>query len=101
MNAAIFALPYDPLNDFEPVSLVAAQPLLVIGKKGLPPKDLLELIAWLKASPHTATQATAGAGGASHVAGVFFQRATGTRFQFVPYRGSGPGCRTCWPDRST
>ena len=91
LNAAIFALPYDPLNDFEPVSLVAAQPLLVIGKKGLPPKDLLELIAWLKASPHTATQATAGAGGASHVAGVFFQRATGTRFQFVPYRGSGPG----------
>jgi tripartite-type tricarboxylate transporter receptor subunit TctC len=91
LNAAIFALPYDPLNDFEPVSLVAAQPLLVIGKKSLPPRDLLELIAWLKAGPQTATQATAGAGGASHVAGVFFQRATGTRFQFVPYRGSGPG----------
>ena len=91
LNAAIFALPYDPLNDFEPVSLVAAQPLLVIGKKSLPPKDLMDLIAWLKASPHTATQATAGAGGASHVAGVFFQKATGTRFQFVPYRGSGPG----------
>jgi len=91
LNAAIFALPYDPLNDFEPVSLVAAQPLLVIGKKTLPPKDLMDLIAWLKASPYTATQATAGAGGASHVAGVFFQKATGTRFQFVPYRGSGPG----------
>ena len=91
LNAAIFALPYDPLNDFEPVSLVAAQPLLVIGKKTLPPKDLMDLIAWLKASPYTATQATAGAGGASHVAGVFFQKATGTRFQFVPYRGGGPG----------
>jgi len=91
LNAAIFALPYDPQNDFEPVSLIAAQPLLVIGKKALPPKDLMDLIAWLKASPYTATQATAGAGGASHVAGVFFQKATGTRFQFVPYRGSGPG----------
>ena len=91
LNAAIFALPYHPLTDFEPVSLVAAQPLLVIGKKALPPKDLMDLIAWLKASPYTATQATAGAGGASHVAGVFFQKATGTRFQFVPYRGSGPG----------
>jgi tripartite-type tricarboxylate transporter receptor subunit TctC len=101
LNAAIFALPYDPQNDFEPVSLVAAQPLLVIGKKTLPPKDLMDLIAWLKARPHTATQATAGAGGASHVAGVFFQKATGTRFQFVPYRGSGPGCRICWLDRST
>jgi tripartite-type tricarboxylate transporter receptor subunit TctC len=91
LNAAIFTLPYDPLNDFEPVSLVAAQPLLVIGKKALPPGNLKELIAWLKASPNTATQATAGAGGASHVAGVFFQKATATRFQFVPYRGSGPG----------
>jgi tripartite-type tricarboxylate transporter receptor subunit TctC len=90
LNAAIFTLPYDPVTDFEPVSLVAAQPLLVIAKKALPPNDLKELIAWLKASPYTATQATAGAGGASHVAGVFFQKATGTRFQFVPYRGGGP-----------
>ena len=90
LNAAIFTLPYDPVSDFEPVSLVAAQPMLVIAKKALPPNDLKELIAWLKASPYTATQATAGAGGASHVAGVFFQKATGTRFQFVPYRGGGP-----------
>jgi tripartite-type tricarboxylate transporter receptor subunit TctC len=90
LNAAIFSLPYHPLNDFEPVSLIAAQPLLVIARKTLPPNDLKELIAWLKASPYTTTQATAGAGGASHVAGVFFQKATGTRFQFVPYRGGGP-----------
>jgi tripartite-type tricarboxylate transporter receptor subunit TctC len=90
LNAAIFTLPYHPMNDFEPVSLIAAQPLLVIAKKSLLPNSLHELIAWLKASPYTATQATAGAGGASHVAGVFFQKATGTRFQFVPYRGSGP-----------
>jgi tripartite-type tricarboxylate transporter receptor subunit TctC len=90
LNAAILTLPYHPLNDFEPVSLIAAQPLLVIAKKSLLPNNLQELIAWLKASPYTATQATAGAGGASHVAGVFFQKATGTRFQFVPYRGSGP-----------
>jgi tripartite-type tricarboxylate transporter receptor subunit TctC len=90
LNAAIFTLPYHPQNDFEPVSLIAAQPLLVIARKTLPPNDLKELIAWLKASPYTTTQATAGAGGASHVAGVFFQKATGTRFQFVPYRGGGP-----------
>ena len=79
LNAAIFSLPYDPLNDFEPVSLVAAQPMLVIGKKTLPPNDLMGLIAWLKASPYTATQATAGAVGASHVAGVFFQDRKSTR----------------------
>jgi tripartite-type tricarboxylate transporter receptor subunit TctC len=90
LNAAISALPHDPVSDFEPVALVAAQPLFVIAKKSLPPNDLKEMIAWLKASPGTATQATSGIGGASHVAGVFFQKATGTRFQFVPYRGGGP-----------
>src|SRR5258705_10494940 len=46
LNAAIFPLPYDPLNDFEPVSLVAAQPLFIIAKKAMPAKDLPELIAW-------------------------------------------------------
>src|SRR5262245_51259183 len=69
LNAVIFALPYDPVSDFVPVSLVAAQPLLVIAKKSLPPNDLKELIAWLKANGDKATQATAGSGGASHVAG--------------------------------
>jgi tripartite-type tricarboxylate transporter receptor subunit TctC len=90
LNAAIFTLPYDPLTDFEPVALVAAQPLFVIAKKALPANDLRELIAWLKANPDKAMQGTAGAGGASHVAGVFFQKVTGTRFQSVPYRGSAP-----------
>jgi tripartite-type tricarboxylate transporter receptor subunit TctC len=90
LNAAIFTLPYDPLKDFEPIALVAAQPLFVIAKKSLPASNLGEFVAWLKANPGTATQGTAGAGGASHVAGVFFQKVTGTRFQSVPYRGSAP-----------
>jgi len=90
LNAAIFKLPYDPLADFEPVTLVAAQPLFIIARKTMPAKDLKEFIAWLKADPGKATQGTAGAGGASHVAGVFFQKASDTRFQSVPYRGSAP-----------
>jgi tripartite-type tricarboxylate transporter receptor subunit TctC len=90
LNAAIFTLPYDPQKDFEPVALVAAQPLFVIGRKSFPADNLLELIAWLKANPGQATQGTAGLGGASHVAGVFFQNASGTSFRMVPYRGSGP-----------
>jgi tripartite-type tricarboxylate transporter receptor subunit TctC len=89
INGAAYALPYHVLNDFEPVSLVTSQPLLIIGRKDLPANDLPGLIAWLKANPNKATQGTAGAGGASHVAGIFFQRETGTRYQFVPYRGSG------------
>ena len=90
LNAAIFNRPYDSQKDFEPVALVAAQPLFIVGKKALPPNSLAELIDWLKANPDQATQGTAGSGGASHVAGVFFQKATGTRFQLVPYRGAAP-----------
>jgi tripartite-type tricarboxylate transporter receptor subunit TctC len=89
INGAAYALPYHVLNDFEPVSLVSSQPLLIIGRKDLQAKDLPSLIAWLKANPDNATQGTAGAGGASHVAGIFFQRETGARYQFIPYRGSG------------
>ena len=90
LNAAIFTLPYDPLNDFEPVALVAAQPLLIIARKTLPASTLAEFVAWLKANEGKATQGTAGAGGATSVAGAFFQKASGTRFQMVPYRGVAP-----------
>src|SRR5882672_8941007 len=90
LNAAIFTLPYDPVADFEPVSLVATQPLLIVARPSMPAKNLVEFLAWLKAEPGRATQGTAGSGGASHVAGVFFQKASGTRFQFVPYRGAAP-----------
>ena len=89
INGAAYDLPYHVLNDFEPVSLVTSQPLLIIGRKSLPANDLLDLIARLKANPNKAAQGTAGVGGASHVAGIFFQRETSTRYQFVPYRGSG------------
>jgi tripartite-type tricarboxylate transporter receptor subunit TctC len=90
VNGAIYQLPYDVLNDFEPISLVASNPQLIVAKKTLPPNDLKELIAWLKANPDKASEGTAGAGSASHVSGAYFQKATGTSFQFVPYRGTGP-----------
>jgi tripartite-type tricarboxylate transporter receptor subunit TctC len=53
-------------------------------------KDLRELVAWLKANPDKATFGTAGVGSPSHIGGVLFQNVTGTRFQFVPYRGTAP-----------
>ena len=56
----------------------------------MPANDLKELIAWLKANPDKAAQGTSGAGASSHIAGVFFEKETGARFQFVPYRGAGP-----------
>src|SRR5262245_48633225 len=86
-NGALYALNYDVLQDFEPVSLLAATPQLIVSKKTMPANDLKELIGWLKANPDKASQGTSGVGGYSHLAGVLFQKQTGTRFQFVFYRG--------------
>jgi tripartite-type tricarboxylate transporter receptor subunit TctC len=87
-NGVAFRLPYDLLNDFQPVSLLVSNPLLIVARKTMPAKDLPELIAWLKANPGKASQGTSGAGGTSDVAGIFFQKETGTHFQLVPYRGA-------------
>jgi tripartite-type tricarboxylate transporter receptor subunit TctC len=90
VNAAVYPLQYDVLNDFEPISLVANNPQLIVSKNAVPAKDLKELIAWIKQNGDQVTQGTAGAGSASHIAGVYFQKLTGTTFRFVPYRGAGP-----------
>src|SRR5258705_5387242 len=84
---ATYALQYDLLKDFEPVALLASNPQLVISKNAIPANDLKGLVAWLKANPDKASAGIAGTCSVSHVAGVFFQKETGTRFQFVPYRG--------------
>ena len=56
----------------------------------MPPNNLKELIAWLKANPGKVTIGNAGQGSITHVAGLVFQDATGTKLQSVPYRGTGP-----------
>jgi tripartite-type tricarboxylate transporter receptor subunit TctC len=90
LNGATYALQYDLLNDLAPVAQVATNPQFIITNNGVPAKNLKDLIAWLKANPNRATAGTAGAGAVSHVAGIFFQKETGTSFQFVPYRGTAP-----------
>jgi tripartite-type tricarboxylate transporter receptor subunit TctC len=91
LNGAMFALRYDLRVDFEPVALVSSDPLMIVARKSMPANDLKEFIAWLKTNPNQATQGTTGAGGISTVGGLFFRRATGTQFRFVPYRGGlGP-----------
>jgi tripartite-type tricarboxylate transporter receptor subunit TctC len=89
-NGAAFPLSYDLLSDFEPVSLLVSNPLLIVARKTMTAKDLPELIAWLKANPGKASEGTTGPGGSSQVAGIYFQKETGTRFQLVPYRGAAP-----------
>src|SRR5262249_40964479 len=85
---AIHTLNYDVVKDFEPIALIANSPQLIVARKTMPANNLKELIAWLKANPDKASQGTTGIGAVSHLAGVFFQKQTGTRFQFVPYRGT-------------
>ena len=87
---AMYAVNYDILNDLEPVSMLLIAPTVIVGRQALPPNTLQELVAWLKANGDKATAATVGAGSPGHVSGIHFQNVTGTRFQFVPYRGGGP-----------
>jgi len=88
--SAVYPVQYDVLNDFEAVSLLTNSPIVMTARKDFPAGDLKALIAWLKANPDKASAATVGVGSASHVSAVYFQRATNTHFQFVPYRGGGP-----------
>lgn len=90
LNGAIYQLQYDVLRDFEPIALIASGSQLIIARPDMPAQNLRELVAWLKDKSGKATAGTAGAGSGAHVAGVFFQNLTGTKFSFVPYRGAGP-----------
>jgi tripartite-type tricarboxylate transporter receptor subunit TctC len=89
-SGAAYSVRYDLLKDLAPVTLLTTNPQMIVGEKDLPPKDLKELIAWLKANPDKGSYGTPGFGSPSHVWGIHFQNNTGTRFQFVPYRGAAP-----------
>jgi tripartite-type tricarboxylate transporter receptor subunit TctC len=90
LTGGLYALPFDLLKDLEPVIQIGSEPLLIVGKKSLPADDLKGLIAWLKANPDKASVGIAGVGAAGHLTGISFQKETGTKFQFVPYRGNAP-----------
>jgi tripartite-type tricarboxylate transporter receptor subunit TctC len=87
VNGAVQHLPYDLINDLAPIAVLPGNPYVVFANAAVPAKTLAELIAWLDAAPGKASAATGGPGSPQHVVGVFFQNRTGTRFQFVPYRG--------------
>ena len=90
-NGAIYNLPFDLVNDFDPIGLVATNPQIIVSNNNVPAKDLRGLIQWFKANPDKATMATIGLGSPAHIAGVLFEELTGTKFRFVPYRGGAPG----------
>jgi tripartite-type tricarboxylate transporter receptor subunit TctC len=83
-------LPYDAQNDFEPIGLVTDVPMTIISKKDFPPKDMKELVAYVKANKDKVTYANAGLGAASHLCGMLFMSAIQTELTTVPYKGTGP-----------
>ena len=90
VNGAVQTLQHDLLKDFEPVGLIATNPHVIVSRSTVPATDLKELIAWVKENQDKLTAANSGTGSPSHISGLYFQSKTGTRFPFVPYRGSGP-----------
>jgi tripartite-type tricarboxylate transporter receptor subunit TctC len=82
---AIFPLPYDVQKDLEPIAQLPNNPYIVVSKTGVPATNLKELIAWLKTNDNVSA-GTGGAGAGQHISGVYFQKATGTKVQFVPYK---------------
>jgi tripartite-type tricarboxylate transporter receptor subunit TctC len=87
---AMYPVAHDALLELEPVALISATPLMIVGRNTLPPKDAKELITWLRTNPGKASAATVGAGSGAHVCLLYFQQKTGTSFQLVPYRGGAP-----------
>jgi tripartite-type tricarboxylate transporter receptor subunit TctC len=90
LTGAIYKLPFDLLDDFEPVALLANNPSVIVSRKDVPAKDLKELIAWVKANRDNVLVGTSGVGAATHLGGILFENLTDTRVQFVPFRGAGP-----------
>ena len=83
-------LPYDAVADFEPVGLVNEVPMTLVARKDFPPKDLKELIAYVRANKDKVSYANAGLGAASHLCGMLFMSAIDTDLTTVPYKGTGP-----------
>jgi len=83
-------LRYDPQKDLEPVGLVTDVPMTIIARKDFPPKDMKDLITYVKANKDKVTYANAGVGAASHLCGMLFMTAIQTDLTTVPYKGTGP-----------
>src|SRR5687768_4088197 len=91
INASLYArLPYDPLKDFAPITLLASLPNMLIVHPSLNVSSVKELVALLKANPNKYSFGSAGNGTSQHISGELFKIMTGTQMQHIPYKGSGP-----------
>jgi tripartite-type tricarboxylate transporter receptor subunit TctC len=89
INASVYRkLPYDPAEDFAPITMLASTPYLLVAHPSLPAKSIAELIALAKTKPGQINYASGGIGVGSHLAGELFKIATGVDIVNVPYKGA-------------
>jgi tripartite-type tricarboxylate transporter receptor subunit TctC len=88
VGSIIYKLDHDLQKDFEPIALISNNPQLMVAKKNLPADNLKDLVAWMKANPGKINFVNQNA--AANVSGVLFEKLTGQKVQFIPYRGAGP-----------
>ena len=96
INASLYKnLKYDPVKDFEPVSLIAYLPNVLLVDPNLGVNSVADLIALLKKDPSKRTFASSGAGTSTHLAGELFSSMIGVPLTHVPYKGTPPPWSTC------
>jgi tripartite-type tricarboxylate transporter receptor subunit TctC len=83
-------LPYDPLRDFQPISLIAKVPNIMVVHPNVPAKSVKELVALAKAHPGALVYGSGGNGGAGHLATEYFRLMAKIQLVHVPYKGTGP-----------
>ena len=83
-------LPYDPIKDFRPITLLAKVPSLYVVHPDLPVKTLQDFIALARSKPGRLNYGSAGNGSAGHLAMEYLKLVTGMEMQHVPYKGTGP-----------
>lgn len=82
-------LPYNPLEDFTPITVIGNAPLVLVTHPSAPFKDAASFIAHAKANPGTASYGSAGVGSGGHLSMELFQQITGTKLNHIPYQGAG------------
>jgi tripartite-type tricarboxylate transporter receptor subunit TctC len=88
--AALAKVGYDVMKDFQPISLIATQPLLIVSHPSLPAKNIRELVALAKRNPGKLSYGSAGPGTSNHLTGALLAHAAGIELLHVPYKGGGP-----------
>lgn len=89
-GASLYKLPYDPVRDFEAITMVASAPQLMVVAPSLPAKTVQDLVALAKAKPGQLNYASGGLGTSTHLPAEMFRTMTGVNMVHIPYKGGGP-----------